>query len=273
MAWRPALPAPPVKNTRMTFLSSSIAARQYGAFAATGKARRARLPCGGITKEKHMAITIYGVYRSRASRNYWLANEIGLEIESVPVIQAYRLADPLAPDAPLNTRSPAFLALSPAGAIPVLKDGDLVLTESLAINLHLARRHGGALGPRDADEDALMQAAALHAATAIEPHSVSILYAFAEGRADTPEGAAEVAACAEKLARPLAMLEAHFAAHDHLIGNRFTVADINLAEILRYAQAHPDLLPAHPAVDRWLKAAQARPAFRAMWERRLAEPA
>jgi hypothetical protein len=46
------------------------------------------------------------------------------------------------------------------GAIPVMTDGDLVLTESFAINLYLARRYGGDLGPRDAAEDALMRLAA-----------------------------------------------------------------------------------------------------------------
>jgi glutathione S-transferase len=220
-----------------------------------------------------MTVTIHGVYRSRASRNYWLAAEIGLDVQSVPVIQAYRLADPEAAEAPINTRSPAFLALNPAGTIPVMTDGALVLTESLAINLYLARRYGGSLGPRDAAEDAQMQAAALHAATAIEPHTVAILYAYAEGRADTVEGRAEVAACAERLARPLAVLEAHFGGHEALIGERFTVADINLAEILRYAQAHPTLLPGYRAVDGWLRACQARPGFKAMWDKRLAEPA
>ena len=220
-----------------------------------------------------MTVTIHGVYRSRASRNYWLAAEIGLDVESVPVIQAYRLADPAAPGVQINTRSPAFLALNPAGTIPVMTDGALVLTESLAINLYLARTYGGSLGPRDAAEDAQMQAAALHAITAIEPHTVAILYAFAEGRADTPEGRAEVATCVERLARPLGVLEAHFAGHAALIGGRFTVADINLAEILRYAQAHPTLMHAHPALDRWLRTCQARPGFKAMWDKRLAEPA
>lgn len=220
-----------------------------------------------------MSITIHGVYRSRASRNYWLAGEIGLPVVSVPVIQAYRLADPGAAEAPRNTRSPDFLALNPAGSIPVMTDGDLVLTESLAINLYLARTYGGELGPRTPAEDALMQAAALDAATAIEPHSLPILYAHAEGRAATPEGAAEVAAHAAALARPLARLETHFAAHAFLIGDRFTVADINLAENLRYAQAHPTLIPGYPALNRWLAACQARPAFREMWEKRNAEPA
>ncbi len=220
-----------------------------------------------------MTVTIHGVYRSRASRNYWLAAEIGLVVESVPVIQAYRLPDPAAPDAPLNTRSASFLALNPAGSIPVMTDGDLVLTESLAINLYLARTYGGDLGPRTPAEDALMQAAALDAVTSVEPHSLPILYAHAEGRSDTPEGAAEVDRHAAALARPLGRLDAHFGAQAFLIGDRFTVADINLAEVLRYAQAHPTLIASYPAVERWLKSCQARPAFQAMWARRNAEPA
>jgi len=60
-----------------------------------------------------MSITIYGVTRSRASRPVWACLEAGLAFEQVPVIQARRLADPLAADAPLNTRSPAFLAVAP----------------------------------------------------------------------------------------------------------------------------------------------------------------
>ena len=44
-----------------------------------------------------MPLTIYGCYRSRASRNIWLANELGLPFVHVPVIQAYRLPDPNAP--------------------------------------------------------------------------------------------------------------------------------------------------------------------------------
>ncbi len=60
-------------------------------------------------------LKIYGVYRSRATRNLWMAGEIGLDFEHVPVIQAYRLPDPFAPDAPLNTRTPSFMAVNPMG--------------------------------------------------------------------------------------------------------------------------------------------------------------
>ena len=58
-----------------------------------------------------------------------------------------------------------------------------------------------------------------------------------------------------------------------MVGGRFTAADINVAECLRYAQGHPTLLGEFPAVNAWLERAQARPAFKAMWERRMAEPA
>jgi glutathione S-transferase len=220
-----------------------------------------------------MMVKIYGVYRSRASRNYWLARELGIEVEEVPVIQAYRLPDPNAKDAPFNTRSPEYLKITPTGAIPAMDDAGFVLTESLAINLYLARKHGGPLAPRGPKEEALMQQWALYGTASIEPQALAILYAHAEGRAGTPEGKAEVAAAAEALRRPLAVLEAHFQAEGMLVGGRFTVADINMAEILRYTQAHPTLLSEFPAVEAWLKECQARPAFQKMWEKRSAEPA
>eukprot|EP01035_Chromulina_nebulosa_P014683 gene14683-biopygen12512 len=75
-------------------------------------------------------LKIYGVYKSRATRILWLVEELGLPFEQVPVLQAYKLADPLAADARLNTRSPAFLAVNPMGGIPTIDDDGLVLNES-----------------------------------------------------------------------------------------------------------------------------------------------
>jgi glutathione S-transferase len=173
----------------------------------------------------------------------------------------------------LHTRSPEFLALSPEGAVPVMEHDGLVLGESLAINLYLAEAVGGDLGPRDRAEAAQMTAAALYAATAIETHAIQILYAHMEGRANTDAGRSEIAAAAEALQRPLAVVEARIAADGHPVGGRFTVADVNLAEVLRYAQGAPGLLDGFPAVDAWLKHCQARPAFREMWAMREAEPA
>ena len=218
-------------------------------------------------------ITLYGVYRSRASRPLWLLDEIGLSFAHVPVIQAYRLADPKAFDAPLNTASPAFLAVNPLGQIPAYVEGDLVLTESLAITLHIARQHGGALGPQTPDEAALMDQWALFAATAVESPALEILYIQNAGGDQNAEGQAAIAINAEKLRRPLARLQSHLAVHDWIVAGRFTVADINTAECLRYAQGHPSLLAEFPAVKAWLEKCQTRPAFKAMWAARLREPA
>jgi glutathione S-transferase len=218
-------------------------------------------------------ITVYGVYRSRASRPLWLLGEIGLPFTHVPVIQAYRLADPTAPDAPLNTASPAYLAVNPLGQIPAFVDGDLVLTESLAITLHIARQKGGLFGPQSDAEAALMTNWALFTATGIEGHAVEMTYIYRDGGDKTPEGQAVLSIYAEKLRRPLARLQAQLAAHPWLVGDRFTVADINTAECVRYAQGHPTLIAEFPAVKEWLERCQARPAFKAMWAARMAEPA
>ncbi len=58
---------------------------------------------------------IYGVYRSRASRNIWLCHEMGLGFDHVPVIQVYRLPDPNAANAPLHTQSEDFSRSTPTG--------------------------------------------------------------------------------------------------------------------------------------------------------------
>lgn len=218
-------------------------------------------------------ITLYGVYRSRATRPIWLLTELGMDFTHVPVIQSYRLADPKSADAPLNTATPSFLAINPSGQIPVYDEDGLVLTESLAITLHIARAYGGALGPQDLAETAQMEQWSLFAATSVETPALEILAVQSDGGDKTPEGQASIALNAERLRRPLRRLEAHLTAQDWLVGNRFTAADINTAEVLRYAQGHPTLLAEFPATKAWLDRCQARPAFKAMWAQRLAEPA
>ena len=133
-------------------------------------------------------LTLYGVFRSRASRPLWLLGETGTAFRHVPVIQAYRLADRAAPDAPLNTASPGYLAVNPMGQIPALTDGELLLTESLAITLHIARVYGGDLGPATPAELALMENWALFAATSVETPALEITYAQANGTGRNARG-------------------------------------------------------------------------------------
>ena len=220
-----------------------------------------------------MTLTIYGCYRSRATRNVWLANELGLSFRHVPVIQAYRLADSAAADAPLNTKSPAFLAINPNGHVPSIDDDGFVMHESLAINLYLARKHGGPLAPKDVREEGLAAMWALWAATECETHALNLTYHLA---AYPPEkrDASLVAVALAALPGPFAVLDKALAeGGGFIMGGRFTVADINVAEIIRYARPATQLFDAAPNVKAWLEACHARPAFKAMWAAREAEPA
>lgn len=218
-------------------------------------------------------LTIYGVYRSRASRNYWMALELGVPFKSVPVIQARRLADPLAADAPLNTQSAAFLAVNPMGLIPSIKDDDLVLNESLAINLYLARKHGGPLAGKSVEEEGEITSWTFWGATEVEPHAVRIVLTHDAGTENTEDGKTVIAMARRSLRKAFAVLEKRLEKTGQVVGDRFTVADLNLAEIFRYTQSQTDLFDEHPRIKAWLAACQSRPAFRTMFDTRLSEPA
>lgn len=217
-------------------------------------------------------ITLYGNLRSRATRPVWLMMEAGAPFQRVPVIQSYRLGDPQAEGAPFNTASPDFLAINPQGQIPVMEDGDLVLTESMAIALYLARKHGGTLGPQTQGEEGEAMQWAFVALSAVEGPALDILYPYQFGTRDTPEGEAKITVATQALQRPFRRIEAHLAGRDWLMGGRFCVADICLAECVRYAQPHAPALAPFPALSAWIARCQARPAFQAMMAERNAEP-
>ena len=127
-------------------------------------------------------LTIYGVYRSRASRNIWLAHELGLPFKQVPVIQLYRLKEPIPAGIVAHQARPTFLKVNPNGHVPSIEDDGLVLHELLAINLYLAKKHGGPLAPANVAEDGEMGMWSLWAATEVEPHSLNIVYHRARTR-------------------------------------------------------------------------------------------
>jgi glutathione S-transferase len=204
-------------------------------------------------------ITIYGVHRSRASRNIWLAHELGIPFKLVPVVQLYRLKEPIPPDV-VHTKSPSFLKVNPNGHVPTMDDDGLVLHESLAINLYLAKKNGGPLAPANVAEDGEMGMWSLWAVTEVEPHSLSIAQ-----NGPSPEAIAA-------LRTPFAVLNDALS-DGYLVGKRFTVADVNVAEVVRYAQGATELFDANPRVKAWYTACLARPAYRKMWDAREKEPA
>src|SRR4051812_41260662 len=97
---------------------------------------RARL-AGGLSRRARMGLKIYGIPRSRAFRILWMAKELGIDYDNVPIDMGKG-----------ETRTPEFLAINPNGHIPAIEDNGLVLWESMVINLYLAKKHGaGTLYP------------------------------------------------------------------------------------------------------------------------------
>ena len=217
-------------------------------------------------------LTLFGSLRSRALRPLWLLRELDAPHKWVPVIQTYRLSDPTAPDAPFHTGRAEFLAINPLGKIPAMVDGDLRLSESVAITLYCAQKFGGALAPMNDTEHALALQWALFGVTEVEKPALDILMTYHQGDPESPQGQATLAASRAALMRPLRRLEAHAIGHEWLLGDRFTVADILLAECVRFAADDVDVFAPLPGISRWLRAAQARPVYQSLWAERTLEP-
>jgi glutathione S-transferase len=185
-----------------------------------------------------------------------MLEELGLPYESVPV--HFRE----------EAQSPEFRKLNPNGRVPLLDDDGLLVFESMAINLHLADKDTSqGLAPRDAAERAHAVQWSFWAVTEIEPGLMDAFLHRAMLPADQRKS--DLAAAGEaKLARPLAVLDGVLADRAWLVGDRFTVADLDVASVLVIAPvARIDLAP-YPNVQRWLAAALARPAARKVFARR-----
>ena len=96
--------------------------------------------------------------------------------------------------------------MNPNGHIPAIDDDGLVLNESLAINLYLAKKHGGPLAPANLAEDGQMGMWALWAAIEVEPHSLAVLN-HRVGKPPAERDPKIAAAAIEALRAPFAVLD------------------------------------------------------------------
>jgi glutathione S-transferase len=192
--------------------------------------------------------TIYGVSGSRAIRSLWAIEEVGIDYEHVPT---HFFED---------SKKPEYLAINPNGRIPALVDGDLTLFESMAINLHLTRTYGGDLYPRNPADQARAEQWSVWAISEIEPLQMQIViqkFFVPEDKRDQ----AVIDNAANSLERPLKVLDAALADRDYLLGDAFTVADLNVAGVMLLLRMVQHDLSAFANVQRWAEVCYARPAL------------
>lgn len=196
-------------------------------------------------------IKLYGIPASRAARCLWMLEEVGVPYENVPTSFVG------------DAKKPEYLALNPNGRIPTLDDGGVVLWESMAINLHLARRYGAKAGlwpASDADQSRAVMWS-FWGVTEVEPAALKVLM----NRVFLPEAqrSAEAADQGEReLQKPLGVLEGALARTPYLLGDSFTAADLNVHSILAWATGWGRCdVSAYPKLAAWLARCGERPAL------------
>jgi glutathione S-transferase len=159
-----------------------------------------------------------------------------------------------------DLQSAAYLKLNPNARIPTLVDGDVVLWESMAINLYLAQRNEGPMHCASPKVLGLAAQWSFWAVLEMEELLLDLLM----HRALLAEFARD-ASHAERdellLQKPLGALNDALAGREFLAGDRFTVADLNVASILVWGKMVRLGLSAHAEVTRWLDGCLARPAY------------
>jgi glutathione S-transferase len=196
-----------------------------------------------------MSLKIYGVARTRAFRALWMAKELGLEYEHDPV----EIGD-------AGARTPEFLAINPNGRLPVIVDDGFVLFESLAITLYLAKKHSlGRLYPGTLEGEARAWQWSLWAVTEVD-RGVNIWSLHAVRLPPAEQDLAKRAEALKVLVAPFRVLDAAVAAQPYLLGQEFTVADLNVAAVI--SRAIEMDLSAVSSLKAWLTRCLERPAAR-----------
>ena len=166
-----------------------------------------------------------------------------------------------------------YLALNPKGLIPTLVDGDLVLTETAAILLHLCDKFERFAPPFASNERAQFYKWLMYLTNTIQAEMIVYFYPdrWAKGAAT-----AEVKANAEaKLAGCFDLIEAQLARHGgpYLLGNTFTALDPFLWMLCRWSRGMQRPARTLPHIAKFLAGMDARPAIaRAYEQEKLGEP-
>ena len=171
-----------------------------------------------------MSILVLGPGQSRVFRTLWMLGEIA----AVRQLEYDHQVNGMPSDQDMEF----VRSLNPMAQFPVIKDDDFVLRESMAINLYLAEKYD-VLHPSALEERALVYQWSFWVMTAVETPALNALkHTF--GMMGFDQDAAKVEENGVLLERPLRVLDAELAESNYLLGEEFTVADLNVASVFNW---------------------------------------
>jgi glutathione S-transferase len=157
-------------------------------------------------------------------------------------------------------RTPEFRALNPLGQIPVLEDGELVLPDSNAILVYLARRY--AAGTRWLPDEPV---AAARVQRWLSIAAGELKYGPAAARVITVWGGAGDIAVAQAIAANLlGFMDGHLTGRDFLAADHATIADISCYPYISHAPEGRISLADHGNVRAWIARVEALPGWKTM---------
>ena len=187
-------------------------------------------------------ITLYHSPASRAFTAYWMLEELGVpfSVKTVDIRKG-------------EQKAAAYLKLNPAGKVPTLTDGDVVVSENPAIGIYLADRYGyGALAPRiDEPERGAYLKWMVFSTAVVDP--VASLH---EQKIDLPGYNFSFGAFDDMVQ----VLEGVLKTRKYLLGERFSAADVVLGGTLSRL-LYQKILPESPALLDYNDRLTAREAF------------
>lgn len=194
-------------------------------------------------------IKIYGQFASSAKRCLWVLEELGLPYDHIAYAQSGT-----------EIQQAEFIKINPNGKIPVLVDGDVTVFESIAINVYLAERYKGDLWREDAADKAALFQWSFWGVAELEPHALAILIQkyFTE-EADRVQSITDNATA--RLVRSLGVIDKIMANQPCLLGDEFTLADLNISSIGTILRRVEFDLSGFPHASRWLNACLQRDAY------------
>jgi glutathione S-transferase len=196
--------------------------------------------------------TIWGRLSSvNVQKVVWCADELGLDYQRIDAGGKFGVND-----------TPEYLAKNPNGLVPVLEEDGFVLYESNAIVRYLVARDPEArFWPKDlrqrADVDRWME----WQSSNYTPAMTAIFWQLVRTAPEKREPAL-IEASRAKCEKLTAVLDAHLAQREWLAGERFSAADIVVGCAAHRWLNLPVERTARPAVERWYRRLQARPASR-----------